>query len=164
MTNGVCAVRCESYDRVGGTDGWERIGRGKTARGASGVDVIKPSTVHKTSDDHDGDPSVNRYLSRPGPARQLTFRNRTEVNASHQIRFTQGYMRITRGHGASQRLYSTASSSTLDTHYYPDMSYLTPSSFTSSLQYIERIGQGAISGESQRQRYVFISLILLISW
>src|SRR5258708_6923035 len=112
MTNGVCAVRCESYDRVGGTDGWERIGRGKTARGASGVDVIKPSTVHKTSDDHDGDPSVNRYLSRPGPARQLTFRNRTEVNASHQIRFTQGYMRITRGHGASQRLYSTASSST----------------------------------------------------
>jgi hypothetical protein len=43
MTNGVCAVRYRSYDRVGGTDGWERIGRGKTARGGSGVDVIKTS-------------------------------------------------------------------------------------------------------------------------
>ncbi len=48
MTNGVCAVRCESYDRVGGIDGCEGSGRAKTARGVSGVDVIKPLTQRST--------------------------------------------------------------------------------------------------------------------
>jgi len=45
MTNGVCAARCGSYDKVGGIDGREGIGREKIAGGTSVVDVIKLSTL-----------------------------------------------------------------------------------------------------------------------
>ena len=43
----------------------------------------------------------------------------------------------------------------LNTHS-PNMSYLAPS--TSSFQFTERIGQGAVSNETQQQRYVSLSI------
>ena len=57
-------------------------------------------------------------------------------------------------HEANQRLFSTTSSSILNPHR-PDMSYLAPS--TSPFHCTGRIGQYAIRGESQRQRYASFS-------
>jgi hypothetical protein len=66
-------------------------------------------------------------------------------------------------HATSQPTVSstTSSTSTLNT-YYPSMSYLEPS--TSFLRFKGRIGRGAMSGDSQRQRYASLVLVLLISF
>ena len=57
------------------------------------------------------------------------------------------------------RLYSTASSTPTLNTLSPSMSYLEPSA--SSFKYKERIGQGAMSGESQQQRYASFSCLCL---
>jgi hypothetical protein len=54
ITNGVCAVRCVSYGNVGGIEGWDGIGRGKTAWGTSDVDVIKPINALNISGQYRG--------------------------------------------------------------------------------------------------------------
>jgi hypothetical protein len=93
---------------------------------------------------------------------QETRSKRVDERRTNSARSSAVWQFCAGEHEANLRLSSATSSASilkvLNT-YSPSMSYLEPS--PSSLQSKEIIGQGAVSGESQRQRYASLSGLCL---